>query len=92
VPTAPMSGPAETALDFIEKQEHVPLVTDRPQAAQESSRRRMNPAFALNWLDENRDGLGVHRSPHGIEVAEWQVLEAGQKRAEIFFHLVLPCG
>lgn len=87
-----MSGPTETALDFIEKQEHVPFFTDRAKAAQEIRRRRMYPPLALNRLDEDRDGIGVHRSPHSIEVAEWQMLEAGQKRAEIFFHLVLPRG
>ena len=52
----------------------------------------MNPPFALNRLDEDCDGIGVHCSPHRIEVAEWQVLETGQKRAEIFFHLVLSGG
>jgi hypothetical protein len=92
MPTTPVSGAPKTALHFIEKQKHAALVADLTQAEQKLSRCGMNATFALNGFDKNCDCIGVDCRLHRIEIAKWQMLEARQKWAEIFFDLFLPRG
>ena len=53
----------------------------------------MDATLALDWLNENGYCVGVDRFAHRLEITKRQMAETRKKRAEVFFHLLLPgCG
>ena len=80
------------ALHAIHEQEQALLVAQLTQAEQVLDARRLDPALALNPLDENRGRGRGKRRPHRVQIIVGHVAEARHRRAEALLHLFLARG
>ena len=78
------TGPTVAALDFIENQQQIVLITQCAQALHVFGRHGGHPALALHGFDQDGAGLRSDQRLDGVEVARRCVLEARHGRAEAF--------
>ncbi len=83
-------GAPDAGLDLVEDQQQRVLVAQGAQPAQEGRRHDPHAALALDRFDEDRPGAGPDRRLDGVEVAERNLVEAVDLRAEAFDIFGLP--
>ena len=87
-----LAGAAHAALHLVEDQQQAVLVAQFAQGFEELRRRCAHTALALHGLDHDRRGLRADRLLHRIEVAERDLVEALDRRAEPFEIFLLAAG
>ena len=87
-----LAGAAHAALDLVQEEKQAVLVGHFPAADQILGRGRVDAAFALQRLDQNRRGAVGHRRARLVHVAEGDMVEAVHRRAETVQQLVLAGG
>ena len=78
----PGTRAAHSALDLIQDQENVLLITQLSHCLEELRVRGVDPALALHSLHEDRTGLVGHSSPDALKVIEIGKLYTAHERAE----------
>src|SRR6516162_7927119 len=78
----PGAGAAETRLDLVEDEQHMMRIAQASYAGEPSRRWHHDAGLALDRLDQNGRGLGLHGPLHGGEIAEWHAAESGRERSE----------
>ena len=86
------AGAAESRLHLVEQQQQAVLVAHLPNAHQHVVGKHANAAFALDWLEQDRGGLGSDRGAQRGQVAEGHVVEAGNDRFVALRQLRLAAG
>ena len=87
-----VAGARDPALNLVEHQHQVALVTGCTKARQELMRSGTDAALALNRLDEEPRSILVDRRKRTFKVVELAHLEARQQRREAVDHLRLVGG
>ena len=77
-----VAGTPGTALDFIEDQQRIVLVTQLTQSFEECLLAGDDAALALQRLDDDRAGVIAHQLAHGVEIVEFGVLDTARNRPE----------
>ena len=80
LPCKIMSGSSHTALNFIENQHNIFLVTDLTQTFQKFFLRRINTTLTLNNLSNNCAGLICDLSLYALKVIEIRKLHTTHQR------------
>ena len=91
-PAAPMAGTAEAGLDLVEEEEGVVAAAELFAGLEEFRGGDVDAAFALDWFEEDGDGVFVEGGFEGGDVVEGEVGEAFEERAEAGFDLFLAGG
>src|SRR5439155_1742202 len=73
-------GPRDTRLDLVDDEEGTRLIAELPEPAQVVLVGDVDPALALDALDEHAGGAVIDRALHRAQVVVGHVLEAGQER------------
>ena len=89
-PEAP--GAPHAGLDLVEHEERAALVAQPAKDGQVAVGRDVDPALALDRLDQDGRRPVVDRALHRLDVAERDVLEAGQQRLEAVLVLLVRRG
>ena len=87
-----LAGAAHAALDLVEYQEETMLVAELAQRAQERRLDGAHAALAHHRLDHDRRRLAADGALDGIEIAEWNLIEAFDRRAETLKIFLLAAG
>ena len=80
LPCKIMSGSSHTALDFIEDQHNIFLITDLTQTFQEFFLRRINTALTLYNFSDDRAGLICDLSLYTLKIIEIRKLHTAHQR------------
>ena len=80
------------ALNLVEDEEQAALVTESPQRLEELRWSHSHAALALNGLDQDGGGRFAHRGLGRGKIAEWDLIEALDCRAEALEIFFLPAG
>ena len=91
-PAAPMAGTAEAGLDLVEEEEGVVAAAELFAGLEEFRGGDVDAAFALDWFEEDGDGVFVEGGFESGDVVEGEVGEAFEERAEAGFDLILAGG
>ena len=87
-----LAGAPDAGLDFVEDQQQLVLVAERPQAAQESGGNDAHAALALDRLDHDGPGGGRDGALRGFEVGDGDLVEAFDLGAEALDIFGLAAG
>ena len=79
LPCKIMSGSSHTALNFIENQHNIFLITDLTQTFQEFLLRRINTALTLNNLSNDRAGLICDLSLYTLKIIKIRKLHTAHQ-------------
>jgi hypothetical protein len=83
---------ADARLHLVEHEQHAALVAELPQRPEPLGRDGTDPALPLHRLDEDRARLRRERGLERLVVAERDLVEALDLRAEALEVLLLPAG
>src|SRR5205807_473775 len=86
------SGPRDTRLDLVDDEEGTRLIAELPEPAQVVLVGDVDPALALDALDEHAGGAVIDRALHRAQVVVGHVLEAGHQWLEAVMVLLLAGG
>ena len=73
------AGPTDAALDLVEDEQRAVLVGERPRGGEELRGRGVNPALALNRLDEDRGHLRPDRVRERVDVVQAHETRGGRE-------------
>src|SRR5258708_11111898 len=78
-----LAGAAKPGLDFVEDEHHVVRGAELAYLGEVVRRRNDDASFALDWLDQEGDGVRRNRRFQRLGVREGNDLKARRERSEM---------